>query len=102
MATAMKRAIAAYGINTGNGYGKEGGGHLTVATMVRHKGHSCLHYDWREGGNGGNGPWFVCVFWCVWRDHKKYGREQNCECILELIRYPPHSNRWDFWQEGSL
>jgi hypothetical protein len=27
--------------------------------------------DKREGGDGGNGPWFVCVFWCVWRDHKK-------------------------------
>ncbi len=28
-------------------------------------------YNWREGDDGGNGPWFVCVFWCVWRDHKK-------------------------------
>ncbi len=25
----------------------------------------------REGGGGGNGSWFVCVFLCVWRDHKK-------------------------------
>ncbi len=25
----------------------------------------------REGGDGGNGPWFVCVFLCVWRDRKK-------------------------------
>ncbi len=24
----------------------------------------------REGGDGGDGPWFVCVFLCVWRDHK--------------------------------
>jgi hypothetical protein len=27
--------------------------------------------DERQGGDGGNGPWFVCVFLCVWRDHKK-------------------------------
>jgi hypothetical protein len=25
----------------------------------------------REGDDGGNEPWFVCVFLCVWRDHKK-------------------------------
>jgi hypothetical protein len=24
-----------------------------------------------EGDDGGNGPWFVCVFLCVWRDHNK-------------------------------
>jgi hypothetical protein len=47
-----------------------------------------LHYDYREGGDGGNGPWFVCVFWCVWRDHKKLGREQNRDHILELISTP--------------
>jgi hypothetical protein len=27
--------------------------------------------DEREGGDGGNRSWFVCVFVCVWRDHKK-------------------------------
>ncbi len=27
--------------------------------------------DEREGGDGGDGPWIVCVFLCVWRDHKK-------------------------------
>jgi hypothetical protein len=27
--------------------------------------------DEREGEAGGDGPWFVCVFLCVWRDHKK-------------------------------
>ncbi len=25
----------------------------------------------REGDDGGDGPWFVCVFLCVWRDNKK-------------------------------
>jgi hypothetical protein len=29
----MKRAMATDGNNRGNGYGKEGGGHLTAATM---------------------------------------------------------------------
>jgi hypothetical protein len=29
-----------------------------------------------EGDDGGDGPWFVCVFLCVWRNHKKSGREQ--------------------------
>jgi hypothetical protein len=23
------------------------------------------------GESGCDGPWFVCVFWCVWRDHTK-------------------------------
>ncbi len=32
-ATATKRVMATNGDNTGNGYGKEGGGCLTVATM---------------------------------------------------------------------
>jgi hypothetical protein len=41
---ATKRAMATNGDNTGNGYDKD---------------------------DGGNGPWFVCLFWCVWRDHKK-------------------------------
>ncbi len=36
-----KRAMVTNGDNTGNGYGKD---------------------------DGGDGPWFVCVFWCVWRD----------------------------------
>jgi hypothetical protein len=44
MAMATKRTIATNGNNMGNGYGKD---------------------------DGGNGPWFVCVFWCVWRDHIK-------------------------------
>jgi hypothetical protein len=52
MATATKRAMTINGKNTGDGYGKE-------------------HYNWREGDDGGNGPWFVCEFLCVWRDHKK-------------------------------
>jgi hypothetical protein len=33
MATATKRVMVTNGNNMGNGYGKEGGGHLTVATM---------------------------------------------------------------------
>ncbi len=33
MATAAKRMIATNGNNAGNGYGKEGGGRLTAATM---------------------------------------------------------------------
>jgi hypothetical protein len=34
MATVTKRAIATNGDNTGNGYGKEGGGRATVVTMT--------------------------------------------------------------------
>ncbi len=33
MAMATKKAMATNGDNTGNGYGKEGGGHSTAATM---------------------------------------------------------------------
>ncbi len=33
MVTATKRVMATNGDNTGNGYGKEGGGRLTVAMM---------------------------------------------------------------------
>jgi hypothetical protein len=33
MATATKRVMATNGDNTGNGYGKEGGGRLTAAMM---------------------------------------------------------------------
>jgi hypothetical protein len=44
MATATKRVMVTNGNNTGNGYGKD---------------------------DDGNRPWFVCVFWCVWRDNKK-------------------------------
>jgi hypothetical protein len=33
MPTAMKRVMATDGDNTGNGYGKEGGRHSTVAMM---------------------------------------------------------------------
>jgi hypothetical protein len=62
MATATKRTMATNGDNTGNGYGKEGGGRLMAATMGTVQ---------SEGGDGGNGPWFVCVSWCVWRDNKK-------------------------------
>jgi hypothetical protein len=37
----------------------------------RHKGRGRSHYAWREGDDGGDGPWFVCEFVCVWRDHEK-------------------------------
>jgi hypothetical protein len=33
MSTATKRVMATNGDNTGNGYGKEGGGRSTAATM---------------------------------------------------------------------
>ncbi len=49
MATKMARATLARG--------------MAMATRVAG--------DKREGDDGGNGPWFVCVFLCVWRDHKK-------------------------------
>jgi hypothetical protein len=41
---ALKRLMATDGDNMGNGNDKD---------------------------DGDDGPWFVCVFWCVWRDHKK-------------------------------
>jgi hypothetical protein len=39
----------------------------------------------REGGDGGDGPWFMFVFLCVWRDCEKYGWTLKSKCILELI-----------------
>jgi hypothetical protein len=68
---ATKREMVTNGNNTGNRYGKEGGGYSLVATWGQRKGQGRSRYNWREGDYGGNGPWFVCVFWCVWRDHKK-------------------------------
>jgi hypothetical protein len=88
------------GDNTGNGHRKEGGGRLMAARMgtaqrTRRKGHSCSRYDWREGDDGGDGPWFVCVFWCAWRDHKK---------IRKRVKSRPHPcpgvairRIFDFW-----
>ncbi len=38
------------------------------ATRCKGYGHSC--YDQREGCDGSNGPWFVCVFACVERPQK--------------------------------
>jgi hypothetical protein len=35
------------------------------------KGHGRSCYNWREGDDGGNGPWFVCVFWCVATKNKE-------------------------------
>jgi hypothetical protein len=40
------------------------------------------------GGDGGNRPWFMCVFLCVWRDHKiEVGSKK-----VEVYHYPkpPH------------
>ncbi len=65
-----------------NDHGKEGGRRSMVATMANNgngdgdgndakEGYGCSRYDWRAGDDGGNGPWFVCVFLCVERDHKK-------------------------------
>ncbi len=34
------------------------------------KGQGHLRYDWREGNDGGDGPWFVCVLVCVERPKK--------------------------------
>ena len=39
---------------------------------------------------------FVCFF--VRREHKKLGREQNCECTLELIGRPLPKQKVIFWQ----
>jgi hypothetical protein len=95
IATATERAIVRKGNAKGGkrfGDGNSGGGRqkgqwrerLRAMAMVkrvagiqqrqrwgRRKGHGRSRYNWREGDDGGNGPWFVCVFWCVWRDHKK-------------------------------
>jgi hypothetical protein len=32
--------------------------------------HGCSCYDWREECDGGNRPWFVCVFVCMERPQK--------------------------------
>ncbi len=70
MAMVTKRVMWTNGDTTDNSHGKEGGRHLTVATMVGwgwRKGQGCLCYDWKEGGDAGNGPRFVCVLVCVER-----------------------------------
>jgi hypothetical protein len=62
-------------LNTGNVYGKD---------------------------DGGNGPWFVCVFWCVWRDHKKIRKRAKLSMIPRALRKLPLSECMIFWQRGSL
>jgi hypothetical protein len=65
--TKRERATRVVGNKKGDGNGnKEGNGN-----QRQHTGNGYGKDD------GGNGPWFVCVFLFVWRDHKKYGREQN-------------------------
>ena len=70
MATATKMAMAPNRDNTGTGNGK-----ATAATMMGrvtgHKGHGHSHNAWREGDDGGDGPWFVCEFLGEWRDDEK-------------------------------
>ncbi len=72
MVTATERAMVTDGNTTDNGHGKEGDGHLMVAMMGTAQKTRLLTLGLERGGDGGNEPsWFVCVFWYVWRDHKK-------------------------------
>jgi hypothetical protein len=67
------------GVGDGNGSNGYGGKLLqrllplptSLTPQSNGNGHGLLRYDWEEGGDGGHGPWFVCVFLSVWRDHKK-------------------------------
>ncbi len=71
MAKAMKRAMATDGDNMGDGYGEEAGGQAWLQQWQwgwgRCKGHGRSCYDWREGCDGSNGPWFVFICVCVER-----------------------------------
>ncbi len=66
MVMLTKRAMAINGNNTDNGNSKEGGRQATAATMAMGRGAAQstwpLMLNWREGDDGGDGPWFVCVF----------------------------------------
>ncbi len=65
MATASKRELTTVARAMATATKRAGAG------VARHEGHGRSRYDWRERDDGGTGPWFVCVFLCVWRDHKK-------------------------------
>jgi hypothetical protein len=66
--------MATDGGNMGNGYGEEGGGRATASTMEMGMGtarKAAARATTRERGvmvAMGHG---LCVFVCVWRDHKK-------------------------------
>ncbi len=62
MAMATKMMMANNGNNKGNGFSKEGDRPLMVAMigMVQTR---ALMLQLERGGDGGDGPWFVCVFW---------------------------------------
>jgi hypothetical protein len=68
MSTATKWVMATNGDDTSNGYGEEAGGQATAATMAM--GMGTAQRTWPlmlQLCDGGNGPWFVCVFVCVER-----------------------------------
>ncbi len=68
------------GVKRGNFYGEEGGRCLMAATISMGMGtvqRTQLCYDWREGDDGGNEPWFVREFLCVWRGHKNKAGPKN-------------------------
>ncbi len=49
-----------------------------------------MRYNWREGDDGGNRLWFVCVvfcicvFVCVERPQKNKVRPKESQCFLEF------------------
>jgi hypothetical protein len=75
IATATKGALETNGNNTGDGYGKEGSGHLTAGTMAM--GMGMVRRKWllapqlERGGQWWQWAMVLHKFLCVWRDHKK-------------------------------
>jgi hypothetical protein len=57
----MKRVMATNGDNTGNGYGKEGGGRSTVVTMGAVQRTHPLVLRLERGGDGSNGVQYVAL-----------------------------------------
>jgi hypothetical protein len=51
----------------------------------RHEGHGRSHNTWREGGDGGDGPWFVCEFWVS----EEMTKMRIRECFLVEVMMPP-------------
>ncbi len=73
MAMVTKWAMATDCDNTGNGNGKEGGRQAKAATMAMGMGAEQrtepLALLLERGGDGGNGPWFVGIYFKVRKDN---------------------------------
>ncbi len=56
------------------------------------EGHGHTHYDWRENCDGGNWPWFVCVFVCVERPQKIRSDLKNVNASIARLELESKGN----------